>query len=217
MPDTPTDVLVAAYQDIDTATRDFDTLMERVRAKQVEIEGAILITHAAEGEVSVVQHGDHLSRKGLGWGAGAGLVVGLLAPPLLGSVVVGAAAGGLTGKFTDRKVEAGMASIGEQLPAGSAGVITVFDDQYRLAVEQALSSSPAKRSPRPTSRASGRSRRTRHRDGQVPARPDGAADPGPHLWRHDGTHARPVGRGLGHDPGAEGARGCAECAHRPDR
>ena len=33
MPDTPTDVLVAAYQDIDTATRDFDTLMESVRAK----------------------------------------------------------------------------------------------------------------------------------------------------------------------------------------
>lgn len=138
MPDTPTDVLVAAYQDIDTATRDFDTLMERVRAKQVEIEGAIIITHAAEGEVSVVQHGDHLGRKGLGWGAGAGLVVGLLAPPLLGSVVVGAAAGGLIGKFTDRKVKAGMASLGEQLPAGSAGVITVFDDQYRLAVEQAL-------------------------------------------------------------------------------
>lgn len=55
MPDTPTDVLVAAYQDIDTATRDFDTLMERVRAKQVEIEGVILITHAAGGEVSVVQ------------------------------------------------------------------------------------------------------------------------------------------------------------------
>ena len=138
MPDTPTDVLVAAHQDIDTATRDFDTLMESVRAKQVEIEGAILITHAAEGEVSVDQHGDHLGRKGLGWGAGAGLVVGLLAPPLLGSVVVGAAAGGLTGKFTDRKVEPGMASIGEQLPAGSAGVITVFDDLYRLAVEQAL-------------------------------------------------------------------------------
>jgi hypothetical protein len=47
MPDTPTDVLVAAHQDIDTATRDFDTLMESVRAKQVEIEGAILITHDA--------------------------------------------------------------------------------------------------------------------------------------------------------------------------
>jgi arylsulfatase A-like enzyme/uncharacterized membrane protein len=144
MPDTPTDVLVAAYQDIDTATRDFDTLMERVRAKQVEIEGAILITHDAEGEVSVVQHGDHLGRKGLGWGAGAGLVVGLLAPPLLGSVVVGAAAGGLIGKFTDRKVKAGMDKLGEQLPPGSAGVITVFDDQYRLVVEQALSGSPAK-------------------------------------------------------------------------
>jgi hypothetical protein len=73
MPDTPTDVLVAAYQDIDTATRDFDALMETVRAKRVAIEGAILVSHDAAGNVTVVQHGDHLGRKGLGWGAGAAL------------------------------------------------------------------------------------------------------------------------------------------------
>jgi arylsulfatase A-like enzyme/uncharacterized membrane protein len=144
MADTRTDVLVAAYQDIDAATRDFDGLMQIVKNKQVEIEGAILVTHDAAGEVSVVQHGDHRGRKGLGWGAGAGLVVGLFAPPLLGSVVVGAVAGGLIGKFTDRKVKAGMEALGEQLPPGTAGVIAVFDDEYRLAVEQVLSGSPAK-------------------------------------------------------------------------
>src|SRR5262245_11259585 len=97
-----TDVLVAGYKDIETATRDFDQLMDSVKAKLVEIEGAILVTHGGEGEISVVQHGDNLGRKGLGWGAGAGLVVGLFAPPLLGSVVVGAAAGGLIGRFTDK-------------------------------------------------------------------------------------------------------------------
>ncbi len=144
MADTQTDVLVAAYHDIDTATMDFDGLMRIVKEKQVEIEGAILVTHDADGEVTVVQHGDNLGRKGLGWGAGTGLVVGLFAPPLLGSVVVGAAAGGLIGKFTDRKVKAGMEGLGEKLPPGTAGVIVVFDDAFRLPIEQALPGSPAK-------------------------------------------------------------------------
>jgi len=144
MADTQTDVLVAVYQDIETASRDFDGLMRIVQAKQVEIEGAILVTHSATGEVTVAQHGDNLGRKGLGWGAGTGLVVGLFAPPLLGSVLVGAAAGNLIGKFTDHTVKSGMEGLGEKLPAGAAGVIVVFDDAYRLPIEQALPSSPAK-------------------------------------------------------------------------
>ena len=55
MADTQTDVLVAVYQDLDKATRDFDALMQIVKAKQVEIEGAILVTHDASGGVTVVQ------------------------------------------------------------------------------------------------------------------------------------------------------------------
>ena len=42
---TPTDVLVAGYQDIETATRDFETLVARVKDKDVELEGVILVTH----------------------------------------------------------------------------------------------------------------------------------------------------------------------------
>jgi arylsulfatase len=79
----------------------------------------------------------------MGWGAGAGLLVGLLAPPLLGSIVVGAAAGALIGRFTQHRVASGIHDkIGENLPPGSAAVITVFDDEHRLAVERALSASP---------------------------------------------------------------------------
>jgi arylsulfatase len=143
MAETQTDVLVAVYQDLDEATRDFDGLMQIVKAKQVEVEGAILVTHDASGGVTVVQHGDHLGRKGLGWGAGAGLVVGLFAPPLLASVVVGGVAGGLIGKFTDHKVRAGMEKLGDKLPPGTAGT-AVFDEDYRLAIERALPGSPAK-------------------------------------------------------------------------
>ena len=139
MAETPTDVLVAGYQEIDEATKDFESLVALVRDKQVSIEGVILVTHAQDGSVAVRQTGDNLGRKGLGWGGGVGLAVGLFAPPLLASVAVGAVAGGVIGKFVDHRVEQDIHDkIGENLPPGSAGIIAVFDDEQRLGVEQAL-------------------------------------------------------------------------------
>ena len=139
MTETPTDVLVAGYQDIEEATKDFDSLVALVSKKQVSIEGVILVTHAEDGSVAVRQTGDDLGRKGLGWGGGVGLAVGLFAPPLLASVAVGAVAGGVIGKFVDHRVEQDIHDkIGENLPPGSAGIIAVFDDEQRLGVEQAL-------------------------------------------------------------------------------
>ena len=140
MADTPTDVLVAGYQDIGTATDDFESLVARVKEKDIEIEGVILVTHDQDGNVSVRQTGDHLGRKGAGWGGGVGLAVGLFAPPLLASVAVGAVAGGVIGKFVDHRVENEIHDkIGENLPPGSAGIIAVFDEGQRLGVEQAVS------------------------------------------------------------------------------
>ena len=93
MADTPTDVLVAGYQDIEKATSDFEALVALVKQKTVSIEAVILVTHAEDGGVAVQRTGDNLGRKGMGWGGGVGLAVGLFAPPLLGSVAVGAVAG----------------------------------------------------------------------------------------------------------------------------
>ena len=139
MADTPTDVLVAGYQDIDQATADFDALLELVKDKQVEVDGVILVTHAEDGSVNVQQTGDNLGRKGLAWGGGVGLAVGLAAPPLLAATTAGAAAGGVVGKFVEHRVERGIhEKIGENLPPGSAGIIAVFDDAQRLGVERAL-------------------------------------------------------------------------------
>src|SRR4051812_9587233 len=99
MSDTPTDVLVAGYQDSGTATRDFDALVALVNDGKIEIEGVILVTHAEDGTVSVQQTGDERGRKGLGWGGGVGLAIGLAAPPLLAATAAGAVTGGLLGRF----------------------------------------------------------------------------------------------------------------------
>ena len=151
----PTDVLVAGYQDIEEATNDFEALVALVKAKDVSIDGVILVTHAQDGAVSVRQTGDNLGRKGAGWGGGVGVAVGLFAPPLLASVAVGAVAGGVVGKFVDHRVENEIHDqIGENLPPGSAGIIAVFDDEQRLGVEQALAGAHCSaRSSRATRRA----------------------------------------------------------------
>jgi arylsulfatase A-like enzyme/uncharacterized membrane protein len=139
MADTPTDVLVCGYRDIDTATTDFNALVQLVEDKTIEIEGVVLVTRAEDGTVNVQQTGDHLGRKGMGWGAGVGVAVGLLAPPLLAATAVGGAAGGLAGKFVEKRLETGLHDkIGENLPPGTAGIIVVFDDSQQLAVQQAL-------------------------------------------------------------------------------
>ncbi len=145
MADTPTDVLVGAYPDIDAAMKDFEALAKLVGEKQVEMEAAILITHAEDGSVTVAQTADHRGRKGVEWGGAVGVLVGLAAPPLLAATVVGAAAGGLIGKSVDKRLETEMHDkIGENLPAGTAGIIAVFEDSQRLAVEQALPGALAK-------------------------------------------------------------------------
>lgn len=137
-----TDVLVAAYQDITTATRDFESLVALVKQKELVIEGVILVSHAEDGSVSVELTGDHLGRTGARWGGGVGLAIGLFAPLLLASTVTtGAVVGWLAGKFSGTGLQQQVQEmIGANLPPGSAGVIAVFDDTERLGIEQALGS-----------------------------------------------------------------------------
>ena len=140
------DVVVAGYQDLGAAQRDFDVLCGLVKDKQVTTEyGVILVAKDPDGKVTLADTGDHLGRRGGGWGTGVGVVVGLFAPPMLASVVVGAAAGAAVGKFAEHRLEGGIHDkIGEALPEGAAAVIGVFAEGDRLTVEQALPGSPLK-------------------------------------------------------------------------
>ena len=105
MAETPTDVLLVGYPDIDGATKDFESLGARVRDMQISIENVILVTPAPGGSVALRQTCGNLGHEGLGWGAGPGLTVGLFAPPLLASVAVGAVVGGVIGEFAGHRVE----------------------------------------------------------------------------------------------------------------
>jgi len=139
------DVLIAAYLFEDLAKRDFDAVLKLAEDKTITVEGVVLVQKDAEGEVHVTETGDHMGRKGLQIGGGVGLVVGLFAPPLLAATAVGAAAGGVMGKFAKHRLESGIAEkMDAALPPASGGVIAVYDSDGADAVNKALANAVKK-------------------------------------------------------------------------
>lgn len=138
-------VIVAGYQDLDTARDDFANLTGRANAKTVPLQGAVLVGKDAEGNEVLLDTGNRLGRRGAAWGAGAGLAVGLFSPALLATAAAGAAAGALAGTFANYRIKSGLADkIGQAMAAGSAVIIAVTPAQGRLVVEQTLAGSPMK-------------------------------------------------------------------------
>jgi len=84
------------------------------------------------GDVEVTQTGDHLGRKGMGWGGGVGLVVGLLSPPMLASVMVGGAGGGAIGKLVEHRESTGLQEgLDEKLTPGTAVIVAMVEGPAR--------------------------------------------------------------------------------------
>ena len=156
-------MLIAVYLIPDLAQQDFDALVKLVEERTVASDGVVLVNKDAEGEVHVTETGDHAGRKGAKVGGGVGLVVGLFAPPLLAATAIGAAAGGVVGKFASKRVASGIGEkMDEALPPGSAGVIAIYDhatpmssprrSRTRSGARSRRSTRPAPRSSRPASR-----------------------------------------------------------------
>src|SRR5438552_11594292 len=124
MSDDQKDVVIAAYLFEDLAKKDFDAVLKLAKDKAITVEGVVLVQKDEKGEVEVSETGDHLGRKGLKIGGGVGLVVGLFAPPLLAATAVGAAIGGVTGKFAKhRRGSRGGEQMDGAPPPGSGGVV----------------------------------------------------------------------------------------------
>jgi uncharacterized membrane protein len=100
---------------------------------------AVLVTKNAEGKPEVLETSANHARTGVGWGAGIGLLFGLLIPPFVASVAIGAAAGALVAKFADHSLKSGLQhEVGEALMAGSGVVLALLKPENKSSVERAL-------------------------------------------------------------------------------
>ena len=89
--------------------------------------------------MEVKEHGGRLVNRGTAIGAVSGLVVGLFAPPLLLSGVVGAGIGAGVGAIAKHNEEKKIGVEAEEwLPAGSSAIVAVVDDLYLDRVDAAI-------------------------------------------------------------------------------
>ena len=135
MSEKVTDVMIAGYLSKEPALADYDAVV----GSGAKIDGVVCVTRDLEGNTSVEQT-DHMTKGGAKVLGGAGLVVGLFAPPLLASAAIGAAVGGALGKVASSRVKSKIEEdAGETIPWGGAGVIVAYPRESADAIEQAVS------------------------------------------------------------------------------
>jgi len=132
-------LVVGSYDDTALASEDYEALRSGQDAGGYEIIGAVVLVRDKDGKVQVKEHGDKSVGKGAAWGAGAGVVVGLFAAPLLAATAVGAGVGAILGKIKKNHEEKQFGvDVDEYLAPGTSAVVAVVDDKWADRVEKAL-------------------------------------------------------------------------------
>lgn len=142
--DVAVDLYVAAYADPDAARGDWDALKQLAKDDLIKVDGLILVSRRTDGKIHV-DDDFHETRKGAGWGAVGGAVIGLIFPPsLLAGAVVGAGIGAGVGGLKSHGTKAAIkADVEETLPLNSSGIVAVFEEQWEDDVDKALSNATA--------------------------------------------------------------------------
>ena len=132
-----TDVMIAAYYDTAPAKLDY----EAVTHAGAKLEGIICVSRDHAGELHV-EESDHLARKGAELLGGAGIAVGLFAPPLLIATAVGAAVGGALGGLAHHEVKKKIEQQAfDTIPYGGAGLIVAYPRSSGERVDEAVTHS----------------------------------------------------------------------------
>ena len=133
-------LVVAAYADPDAAGQALDALQEFERAGTVDVLAATVASRDADGKVDIREVGVHTTGVGATAGVVVGGLIGLIFPPaLLGSAIVGGAAGGVIGKLKHRHDRSELKDqIEETLPPGTSGVVAVVENTFLEQLDRTL-------------------------------------------------------------------------------
>ena len=137
--ENPVALYIAAYNDESAAKGDYDALKQLVKAGAIFVDVAVLVSRDDAGKLYVKENA-HEVAGGTMVGAAAGLLIGLIFPPaFLASGVVGGAIGASVGKLVkmDRTSDI-KKEVEDVLPAGSSGIIAMFDITWKPKVDETL-------------------------------------------------------------------------------
>jgi uncharacterized membrane protein len=128
---------VGAYPDKAQARDDYQVVKDLHSAGAVGTYDAAVVTKDNLGKVHVSKD-EMATRHGAWGGAAAGAVVGILFPPaVIGTALVGAAVGGISGHLWRGMSRADVKEFGELIDAGQAALVVVGEDKLGPAIDKA--------------------------------------------------------------------------------
>lgn len=135
MSDDSVFLYLGVYPDAATAESDLEVVSELHAGKVIGTYDAGVAIKQADGSVQVRRK----SSKHVGWtGVAAGAVVGLLFPPsIIGTAIVGGAAGSVVGHFWRSLDRGDIKELGELLDSGEAALIVIGKDRLEEEFQKA--------------------------------------------------------------------------------
>jgi uncharacterized membrane protein len=131
-------IFIGTYADEASARSDYEVVKELHLAGAVGTYDAAVVTKDAEGKVHANKD-EMATRHGAWGGAAVGAVVGILFPPsIIGSAIVGAAVGGVSGHLWRGMSRADVKEFGELIDQGQAALIIVGETTLQAALDKAV-------------------------------------------------------------------------------
>lgn len=137
MADRPVFLYAAVYDQIADAEADYEAVFDLHAVGAIGTFDSAVIRKEEDGKVRVTKT-EKPTQHGAWTGAAVGALAGIIFPPaILGSAIVGAGAGGLTGHLARGISRRDLKELGEELEAGSAAVIVLGESKIEEQLERA--------------------------------------------------------------------------------
>ena len=134
MADRPVFLYAAIYDEIADAEADYEAVFDLHDAGAIGTFDSAVIRKEEDGKVRVTKT-EKPTQHGAWTGAGVGALVGIIFPPaIIGSAIVGAGAGALTGHLSRGDLK----ELGDELEAGTAAVIVLGESKIEEQLQKAM-------------------------------------------------------------------------------
>jgi len=130
-------IFIGTYASEVDARADYDVVKDLHAGGVVGTYDAAVITKDEKGKVHVDKD-ETTTRHGAWGGAAAGALIGILFPPsIIGSALVGAAIGGVSGHLWKGMSRTDVKEFGEVIDAGEAALVVVGETSIENSIEKA--------------------------------------------------------------------------------
>jgi uncharacterized membrane protein len=137
MADRPVFLYAAVYDEIADAEADYEAVFDLHDAGAIGTFDSAVVRKEDDGKVRVTKT-EKPTQHGAWTGAAVGALVGIIFPPaVIGSAIVGAGAGGLTGHLRKGISRGDLKELGDELEAGTAAVIVLAESRIEEQLEAA--------------------------------------------------------------------------------